>query len=355
VSTRLLYLIFTRLLAWMMLLARTSASKDAELLVLRHEVAVLRRQNPKPTLNWNDRAIFAALSRLLTPAVRRHRLVTPATLLRWHRRLISKHWTYPHRQGRPPVDAALVDLIERMARQNPGWGYKRIQGELLKVGQRVGASTVRRILQKLRIPPAPFRDSDLRWRQFLHAQAATMLACDFFHVDCALTLRRIYVFFVIEVNTRYVHILGATANPDGPWTTQQAQTLLADLGDRTSSFTCLVRDRAGQFTTSFDAVLADAEINVLKIPPRCPQANGYAERFVRTVRAELTDRMLIFGRRHLTTVLSEYVDHYNTQRPHRGQQLHPPRPQPVPDEPEVAAIHRHPIIGGLINEYHHAA
>jgi hypothetical protein len=191
VATRLLYLIFTRLLAGLVLLARTSASKDAELLVLRHEVAVLRRSNPKPLLNWNDRALFAALSRLLAPAVRRHRLVTPATLLRWHRKLISKHWTYPHRKGRPPIDAALADLIELMARQNPGWGYRRIQGELLKVGQRVGSSTIRRIVQLLRIPPAPVRDTDLRWRQFLQAQASTMLACDFFHVDCALTLRRI--------------------------------------------------------------------------------------------------------------------------------------------------------------------
>ena len=144
-TTRLIYLIFTGLLAWLGLMARTSASKDAELLVLRHEVAVLRRSNQKPTLNWNDRAFFAALSRLLAPAVRRHRLVTPATLLRWHGKLISKHWTYPDRQGRPPIDAAFVDLIEQMARHNPGWGYKRIQGELLKVGQRVGASTIRRI------------------------------------------------------------------------------------------------------------------------------------------------------------------------------------------------------------------
>ena len=183
----------------------------------------------------------------------------------------------------------------------------------------------------------------------------TMLACDFFHVDCALTLRRMYVFFVIEVNPRDVHLVGATSNPDGHWTTQQARDLLADLGERAASFTCLVRDRGGQFTTSFDAVLADAEIRVVRIPPRCPQANGYAERFVRTVRSELTDQMLIFGRRHLMATLSEYVEHYNTQRPHRGQRLRPPKPQPIPDVPNIATIHRHPVVGGFVNEYHQAA
>jgi putative transposase len=355
VSTRLIYLIFIRLLSWMALLARSSASKDAEQIVLRHEVAVLRRTNPKPTLHWDDRAVIAGFARSLRPAVRRHRLVTPGTLMRWHQKLIAKHWTYPHRQGRPPVDAALAELIERMARQNAGWGYKRIQGELLKVGHRVGASTIRRILKRSRIPPAPHRTTDLRWRQFLQAQASTMLACDCFHVGCAITLRRIYVLFVIEVNTRYVHLLGTTSNPDGPWTTQQARNLLADLGDRAGSFTCLVRDRVGQFTASFDAVFADEEIAVVPIPPRCPQANGYAERFVGTIRSELTDRMLIFGRRHLTSVMTEYVDHYNTQRPHRGQQLHPPIPRPMPSGRDPDAIYRRPILGGLINEYHHDA
>src|SRR6266516_2799426 len=320
----MLYLMLVRLAGWMVLLARASASKDAELLVLRQEVAMLRRQNPKPKLGWADRAVLAALVRLLPGPLRMSRLVRPETLLRWHRRLVRWRWTYPHRGGRPPVDAKLAALIAQMARENRGWGYRRIQGELLGLGVRVGASTIRRVLKRLRIPPAPQR-SRSSWRQFLGTQASTMLACDFFYVDCAVTLRRLYVFFVIEAGTRYVHVLGVTAYPDGAWTVQQARNLLMDLGERAARFRFLIRDRAGQFTEAFDAALATAGIEVVKIPPRSPRANAYAERWVRTARAEVTDRMLIAGQRHLLAVLDEYGAHYNQHRPHRALNLQPPR------------------------------
>ena len=323
--------------------------------MLRHEVAVLRRISPRPRLDWADRAVLAALIRLLPPRLRARRLVTPGTVLRWHRRLVARRWTCPQRTGRPPVSAEIAALIQRLATENNGWGYQRLQGELLKLGHRVGASTIRRVLKALKIPPAPKRNTDTTWRRFLHTQAATMLATDFFHVDCAVTLRRLYCLFVMEVGSRYVHILGVTANPDGPWTIQQIRNLLMDLGDSAAGFRFLVRDRAGQFTASFDALLAGSGIEVVKIPPRSPRANAYAERFVLTARTEITDRMLIFGERHLRTILAQYEGHYNGRRPHRSRQLRPPRPDhPVADLSREQVLRR-PVLGGLINEYERAA
>jgi putative transposase len=354
----MLYLILVRLVGWMALLARSAASKDAELLVLRQEVAVLRRQNPRPKLDWADRAVLAALARLLPRPLRMNRLVTPDTLVRWHRRLIRWRWTHSHRGGRPPVDPRLAALIEQMARENPGRGDRRIQGELPGLGLRVGASTVRRVLNGCGYRPrrsaaAPPGSSSCAPRP------QTMLACNFFTVDCAVTLRRVYVFFVIEIGTRHVHVRGVTAHPDGAWTMQQARNLLMDLGERAARLRFLIRDRASQFTEAFDAVLASAGIVVVKIPPRSPRANAYAKRWVRTIRAEATDRMLIAGQRHLRAVLDEYLAHYDQHRPHRAGNLRPPDRADRITAPATGLatvrLQRHKVLGGLIHQYERAA
>ena len=232
-----------------------------------------------------------------------------------HRRLAARKRACPHRTSRPPARPEIVVLTGRLARENHGRGYQRIHGELLKPGHRVSAATIRRALKALKIPPAPNRQTDTTWRQFLRTQAATMLATDFFHAGCALTLQRLYCLLVIEAQSRYVHILAVTAHPDGPWTTQQARNLLMDPREHAADFRFLVRDRAGQFTDSLDAVLAAAGVQAVKIPPRSPRANAFAERFVLTARTEITDRMPIFGARHLRSVLAQYQAHYNGRRP----------------------------------------
>jgi putative transposase len=346
-----LYAALRVLLAVVVARGRGESAKDVELLVLRHEVAVLRRQVTRPRLEPKDRLVLAALARMLPREVLRARIVTPATLLRWHRQLVARHWTYPPKTkpigGRPRTAAVIRELVVRLARENPTWGHRRIHGELVGLGYPMAPATVWNILRNAGLDPAP-RSTGPSWREFCRAQATTMLACDFFTVVTVL-LRRIYVFFVLEVGTRRVHILGVTRHPTGEWVTQQARNLIFDLGEQACRFRFLARDRDTKFTASFDAVFAGAGIAVLRGPPRAPKANAYAERWVSTIRRECLDRMLIFHERQLRHVLSEYEAHYNTHRPHRALEQRSPTERGQTQRPSSnGEIRRRQILGGLI-------
>ena len=360
VSFRMIYFLFGRLLTVAALRFRKDAAKDAELLILRHEVAVLRRQVPHSRYRPQHRVWLAALSRLV-PRRRWAEVfaVTPATLLRWHRQLVAGKWTFTERRcpGRPPTSAALRRLVLRLAKENPTWGHRRIQGELVGLGYRIAHSTVWEILTKAGVDPAPRRCGPT-WREFLSAQSQQIIACDFFSVDTVL-LRRLYVLIFVEHGTRRLHVAGVTANPTAEWVAQQARNLAMSSETRLESLAFLIRDRDSKFTWSFDGVFVAENIRILKSPLQSPRANAICERLVGTLRREALDRLLIVNSRHLEAVLVAYAKHYNGHRPHqsRDQQAPDAKALPVRHVADLAAhrVRRRRVLGGLINEYREAA
>jgi transposase InsO family protein len=335
-------------------LGPASDARDVEIAVLRHQLAVLARQVTRPRYTQTDRMMLAWLAKLLPRDRWRAFLVTPATLLRWHRELVARRWTYPATgRAQRGLPNATVDLVLQLARENPRWGYVRIVGEAGKLGVHVSATSVRTILRRHGLGPAPRRGGP-SWVEFLRAQAAGTLATDFFTVE-TVGLMRLYVLFFIEIDSRRVHLAGVTAHPTGVWVTQQARNLLMELGERAEEFRFLIRDRDTKFSACFDSVFAGTGMSVVKTPPRAPRANAYAERWVRTVRTECLDWVLIFNQAHLHRVLGAYLAHYNTARPHRGLNLEVPVPGAARARAADGAIERVDVLGGLIHEYCRAA
>jgi putative transposase len=363
VLLRLPYLALTSVFTLIRLLPMSDTDKDIEILALRHQLVVLQRQFDKPRLAPTDRAYLAALlHRLPRPTLRQlHLIVSPDTVLRWHRDLLRRHhakMSRPKRAGRPPTVRSIQALVLRLARENASWGYRRIHGELAGLGIKVAPSTVWEILQRNGIEPAPERDHQT-WAALLRGQAHAILAADFFEIR-TLTGARMYVVAVIEHATRRVRVLGATAHPTAAWTTQLARNLVMDLQDASATVKYLVRDRDSRYTATFDAVFADEGIAIVKTGIRVPRMNAIMERWVRSCRAELLDRTLIVNQAHLMHALREYETFYNQRRPHRtlkGAAPLRPLPQPIAEPGRLGRldIRRRDRLGGILHEYRHAA
>jgi putative transposase len=353
----LAYLVIRMLLRLLVPNSQGEAAKDLEIVVLRHELSVLRRQSKRPSFRPSDRAFLAAAARRLPRTGWERFVVSPKTLLRWHRELVRFKWArYSKRRvGRPPLQAEVQELILRLAKENPRWGYKRIQGELLKLGIKVSATTIRKLLSRRGLGPAP-RRGGTTWRQFLAQQASSMVACDFFTIE-TVWLKRIYVLVFIELATRRVHLAGCTTNPDGAWVTQQARNFTFDLDERAELLRFLIHDRDAKFCGPFDEVFASDGLQVIRTPVRAPRANAICERWIRTVRTECLDWLLILSRPHLEHVLAVYIHHYNRQRPHRALQLQAPEQEELTGTPLPldARVCRRDRLGGLLHEYYEAA
>jgi putative transposase len=348
------YLAVRNLFALVPLLTRSRRSQELEILVLRHELGILRRQRRRPQVRPVDRALLAALSRSLPRPAWTSFSMKPETVLRWHRQLVARRWTCAHKKpGRPPLEQSLRALILRLARENPHWGYRRIVGELKGLGVAISPTSVRKVLLAAGLPPAPERARS-SWRAFLRQQVASALAYDFLTVETAF-LQRIYVLFFISLATRRVEYIACSSSPDGVWVAQQARNFVMQLGDE-QPFRLLIHDRDKKFGQAFDGVFRSEGIEVIRTPIQAPNANAYAERWVRTVRADCLDRILILGRRHLEHVLRVYRRHYNEHRPHRALDLLPPDgPIALRQATATQSVRRRELLGGLIREYKAAA
>ena len=352
--------LFSALLDLLGLLARSEHEKDLEILLLRQQLRILQRTHSRPPrLSWWEKLPLTILAAKLVQKARLSRvrlshsllLFTPEMVLRWHRELVRQKWTFPHRPalGRPRIPPDLEALILRLAQENPRWGYSRINGELLKLGYRVGRSTIRDVLKRQHIPPAPMRARRRStWRAFLRQHQQQLLACDFFTVE-TLWVKTLYVLFFIEIGTRRVHLAGCTARPTAQWVTQQARQLVWKLQEEGKILRFLLHDRDAKFPSSFDVVFASEGMEVILTPYRAPNANAYAERWVRSVREECLDHLLIINERHLDHALTEYSQYYNQARPHQG------IGQRIPDSPNhqpgPGPVQRRDLLGGLLHDY----
>src|SRR5947207_289132 len=354
---RFVFLLITRVVAWLRLSRHEEAWRITEILVLRHQLAVLQRRQPRrPNLNWADRALLATLLGVIPKARRQglRLLVTPDTIMRWHHDIVRRRWAARSRRGRsgrPATRRNIKALVLRLARENPEWGYRRIHGELAGLGVKVAASTVWEILKTNGIGPSP-RGTRPTWSQFLRSQAEAILACDFFTVDLP-DGTQAYVLAIIEHATRRIRILGVTLHPTGAWTAQQARNLIMDLGGQAHRVKFMIRDRSSNFTSAFDAVLADAGIQTVLCNVRTPRMNAIAERWIGGCRRELLDCTLVWNQAHLRRILRAYEIHHNQHRPHRSLDAAAPlNPLPAPVNLEQYRIRKQTRAGGVINEYH---
>jgi len=351
--------IFSTILSIINITRLSNQEKDLEILILRQQLSILQRKHNSPIQpNRVEKITLAVLAARLKRITHRSanqlrdiiRIFQPETILRWHRELVRRKWTYPHKTkgGRPSISKELEELILRLAHENPRWGYGEIQGELVKLSFKVSQSTVRNILDRHGIQPVPVRNSSIGWRHLMTHYKEQILACDFFTID-TVWLQTIYVLFFIELGSRRIHSAGVTSNPNQTWITQQARQLVWDLHDRGRCLQFLIHDNDCSFSKAFEAVFESEGIYIIHTPFQAPNANAHAERWVRTVREECLDPILIINAEHLQRILIEFSQYYNTSRPHQGIDQHVPIPDNIPKN--TGFIQPRKVLGGIINDY----